>query len=112
MLGHIHLLGAKAKLPVQARFNFKLESAEKTLKKIDPILSSINGKPLLDDFDKLALKNIELKKNLIQNGGGVDGLILPSDHLIHGDYLYHNVFFDEHDSVESAGATVPSCTHS
>ncbi len=99
MLGHIHLLGAKAKLPVQARFNFKLESAEKTLKKIDPILSSINGKPLLDDFDKLALKNIELKKNLIQNGGGVDGLILPSDHLIHGDYLYHNVFFDEHDNV-------------
>jgi Ser/Thr protein kinase RdoA (MazF antagonist)/8-oxo-dGTP pyrophosphatase MutT (NUDIX family) len=100
MLGHIHLLGKDSTLPIQERFNFKLENKEKTFSKVDSILEAISKKESLDDFDRVALKNVELKKKLLlSNTLQREDLSLPSDHLIHGDYLDLNVFFGENDNV-------------
>ncbi len=98
MLGHIHLLGKKAKLPINDKF--KVWDKEKIFNHIKLIESGINKKEILTDFDKLAIKNIGMKKNLLS---GVleqySNINMPSDHLIHGDYLSTNVFFNNSDEV-------------
>ena len=99
MLGKIHLLGKDAKLNVSE--SFKIENREITLRKIDNILSIINSKNNKDDFDKMALKNIELKRDLLLNSNQtIDQIGLKNDHLIHGDYLDQNLFFDDKDRVK------------
>lgn len=98
-LGKIHLLGKKSTLEINDYF--KIEDREKVFKKIDDILNKIKEKESLDEFDKTALENIELKKKLIlENPDTFESLGLKCDHLIHGDYLEHNIFFDEKDCVE------------
>ncbi len=98
MLGKIHLLGEKADLPIKERF--KPWNKEKALSKIDAIEAELKKKFQLNDFDELALKSIETKKNLIaSNVIHYEDFALPSDHLIHGDYLDHNVFFNDRDQV-------------
>lgn len=98
MLGRIHLLGRDAKLPIEERFHPWRK--EKSLEKIGLIslkLSKINN---LTDFDKLALESIETKRKLIEeNPISYEELNLPSNHLIHGDYLDHNVFFRDDNTV-------------
>lgn len=92
MLGKIHLLGKDARLLVKDKFN--PWSKEKTLAKIDQINFEISKKTELDDFDKLALKSIDKKRKLVEQSSiSYEDLNLPSDHLIHGDFLDHNVFF-------------------
>ncbi len=92
MLGRIHLLGKASTLPIKEKF--KAWDKEKALKKIDLIYNEINKLTDLTEFDRLALHNIETKKRLIQNNTiKYEDLGLPCDHLIHGDYLDHNVFF-------------------
>ena len=98
MLGKIHLLGKESTLPIKERF--KPWDKEKSLDKIEAIGLEIKKKTMLNDFDKLALDNIQLKKNLIlKNSIVYEDLDLPSDHLIHGDYLDQNVFFGDDDNV-------------
>lgn len=98
MLGRIHLLGRDAKVPIKERF--KEWNKEKALEKIETIYLEIKKIPNLTDFDKLALSSIEIKKNLIKkNSIFFKDLNLESDHLIHGDYICHNVFFSENDIV-------------
>lgn len=98
MLGKIHLLGKNSKLPIKERF--KPWNKEKALEKIKAIELEIKKKNELNDFDKLALESIQTKKRLIlSNSITYENLNLPSDHLIHGDYLDHNVFFDKNDKV-------------
>lgn len=100
MLGHIHLVGKDAPILTEKQFNFKIDDKEKILEKVESILEIITTKKTLDDFDKVAIKNIELKKQLIISNSFVkNDMDLPSDHLIHGDYLDHNVFFDKEDKV-------------
>lgn len=97
-LGKIHLLGKCSKLPIKERF--KAWNKEKALEKITAIQSKLKEQVELNDFDKLALQSIELKKKLIIDNSIVyEQIGLPSNHLIHGDYLDHNVFFDSNNKV-------------
>lgn len=99
MLGKIHLLGRESKLAISDRF--KIENEEKTSKKIEDILIKIKGINIQSDFDKVALENIQMKKELLlKNTINFESLGLSCDHLIHGDYLDQNVFFDEGDNVK------------
>ena len=51
-------------------------------------------------FDQLALKGLQRKQELIaQNPASFSSLGLSSDHLIHGDFLDHNLFFDSNDHI-------------
>ena len=98
MLGKIHLLGKDSTLPVNERF--KAWNTEKALEKVDAIYSEIKKLTDSTEFDRLALQSIETKKKLIQdNTTKYEDLDLPSDHLIHGDYLDHNVFFGPDNKV-------------
>lgn len=97
-LGKIHLLGKDSNLPIKERF--KAWNKEKSLEKIEMIYTELKKETNPTDFDKLALESIETKKRLIQDNSVVyEDLKLPSDHLIHGDYLDHNVFFGPDDKV-------------
>jgi len=97
-LGKIHLLGKDSNLPVKERF--KPWNKDKSLEKIKAIYTTLQKDNNPKDFDKIALENIEMKKRLIQDNSIVyEDLKLPSDHLIHGDYLDHNVFFGSDDKV-------------
>ncbi len=99
MLGKIHLLGKESKLVVEDRF--KIESEEKTFKKIEDILIKISEVSIPSEFDKIAFENVQLKKALLlKNTLTFDSLGLGCDHLIHGDFCYHNVFFDDNDKVK------------
>lgn len=100
MLGKIHLLGRNAKLSIKDKF--KPVNKEKTLEKIETIRAEINKKEILTDFDKLALDGIETKKKLIaSNIITSEELNLESDHLLHGDYLDSNLFFDTNGRVSA-----------
>jgi len=70
------------------------------LERIKVIDSEIKKKSELTDFDKLALESIIAKKRLMEANLAVyEDFDLPADHLIHGDYLDHNVFFGTDDHV-------------
>lgn len=91
-LARMHILGKQ--------FSFKMNkqftpwNKNDALEKISVLEKEIKKKPSFDDFDVLALASLELKKKLISaNSFAYEDLHLQSDHLIHGDYLDHNVFF-------------------
>jgi len=66
----------------------------------DLIISEIKDNSDHADFDTLTLQSVGLKKRLIEeNSMTYENLHLPCDHLIHGDYLYHNVFFGPDERV-------------
>jgi len=93
-LGKMHSLGKDADLGIEECF--KPWSRDAALEKIKLILTELAKRTPLSGFDKLAFKTIELKKRLVfLNTVKYEELDLPSNHLVHGDYLAHNVFFDE-----------------
>ena len=97
-LGKIHLLGKNAGLEIKECF--KPWDREATLEKIKLIIDQMGNRKPLSDFDKLAFRNIEMKKRLVfLNKIKCEDLDMPSDHLVHGDYLVHNVFFGENGKV-------------
>ncbi len=99
MLGKIHLLGKESKLVINDRF--KIESEEKTFMKIEDILNRISEVSLPNNFDKVALENVHMKRDLLlKNKVSFESSGFKCDHLIHGDYLDHNVFFDDSDKVK------------
>lgn len=94
MLAKIHLLGKQSTIKVGDSFSI----GEKTsvLEKIDSITLKIKEIVNPTDFDKRAIYSLELKKKLIlENTVDFKDLNLNNDHLIHGDYLAHNVFFSD-----------------
>ena len=98
MLANIHLAGKSAE--VVNNDAFSVPALEKSLEKIEVILGVINSKEVLDQFDLDALRSIELKKQLLVKNSATDkDALLPNDHLIHGDYLDQNVFFNDQDEV-------------
>lgn len=100
MLGRIHLLGRDAKLFINDPF--KNWDKEKALAKIKAVEVEINKKSHLTDFDKLALETVLLKKKLILgNILTYNDSDLPANHLIHGDYLDQNVFFNSDGEVSN-----------
>lgn len=91
-LAHMHWVGERS--PFSVAEKLKPWDAAASLKKIERIEERLREKDSLDDFDELAKESIALKKRLISgNALAYEDLCLPSDHLIHGDYLDHNVFF-------------------
>jgi len=97
-LGRIHLLGKNADLPIKEKF--KPWNKEEALEKIEAIHFKIKQRPNLTEFDKLASESIETKRHLIQENSIIyEDLDLPSSHLIHGDYLDQNTFFNSNDNV-------------
>lgn len=98
MLANIHLVGKGVE--VANNDAFSVPTLEKSLEKIEVILGVINSKEVLDQFDLDALRSIELKKQLlVKHNATVKEVLLPNDHLIHGDYLDQNVFFNDQDEV-------------
>ena len=97
-LAHIHLLGRDARLPIEEKFSSW--DKNEMLERIKSIQEKIQEKTLLSDFDQLALEGLALKQKLVSsNTLTYEDLHLPSDHLIHGDYLEQNVFFHEDNTV-------------
>jgi Ser/Thr protein kinase RdoA (MazF antagonist) len=98
MLARIHLLGSKSTISM-SEFNKPWDS-KATLLEIEQILQMISKMKIKTDFDIHAKKNLLLKKKLIEsNRKGYDQFGLSNDHLIHGDYIIPNVFFDEDNNV-------------
>lgn len=98
MLARIHLLGSKSTIAV--REVNKPWGSEATLKEIEQILQKISVMEHKTDFDLLAEKNLLLKKELIESNQKTYGQFgLLNDHLIHGDYIVPNVFFNEGENV-------------
>ncbi len=93
-LGHIHRVGEKAHLKGLGMFHpWKKENALETIELLE---TEIVKKTALDPFDKMAKEGLLRKKKIIsENVTSFDEIGLLSDHLIHGDYLDHNVFFGE-----------------
>lgn len=98
MCAKIHLCGRKSTLSVSKQFkawdtNVSLENIRKILE----IIAEIKDK---NELDKKAQEGLLLKKKLLeQNTITFDSLGFKNDHLIHGDYLDHNVFFNDNDEV-------------
>lgn len=99
MLAKIHIRGRDSTLEIGNKFN--PWNKEAFLAKANAVLEKIPQGKGASDFDILALQNVRLKVKLAsQNSTSFESLQLPSDHLLHGDYLDHNVFFDASDNVE------------
>ncbi len=98
-LGKIHLAGKNSDLKIESFF--KVASKEKMLEKIGNILIEINKKNELNEFDKMALQSMNMKKELILSSVfNLESPIIDLSHLIHGDFLEGNVFFDKNGNVE------------
>jgi Ser/Thr protein kinase RdoA (MazF antagonist) len=98
MLARIHLRGSKSTVAV-SELNKPWDSRA-TLQQIEQILNIISDIEHKTEFDVLAEKNLLLKKKLItSNQRTYDQFNLHNDHLIHGDYIVPNVFFDEDKNV-------------
>ncbi|MDE1919096.1 MAG: phosphotransferase [Patescibacteria group bacterium] len=99
MLARIHLRGRDSTLAIENTFN--PWNKEIFLAKAAAVLEKIPQGAAASDFDMLALRSVRLKMELAtQNTTTFDSLRLSNDHLLHGDYLDHNVFFDAQDNVE------------
>ena len=98
-LGQIHLLGRKSPLKMKRVFSgWDKEESLQTAQFIEDKLSKVEDK---SDFDVLAQKVVAFKRELIEkNNINFSDLHLESDHLIHGDYLDQNVFFDKEGSIK------------
>lgn len=97
-LARMHLLGRDAKIPVSD--SFKMWDRQKRLSAIEQILEKISQIKNKSDFDIRAEKNILFKKNIIESKKEeYENLKFNNDHLIHGDYMIQNVFFDGNDNV-------------
>jgi Ser/Thr protein kinase RdoA (MazF antagonist) len=98
MLARIHLIGSKSTISV-SESNTPWDS-KATLQKIEQILKIISGIEHKTEFDIRTEKNLLLKKTLIKsNQKTYDQFNFHNDHLIHGDYIVPNVFFDDNKNV-------------
>lgn len=102
MLAKIHLLGAKSTLQIRDNTKHPIDKAT-FLSKANLILEKIEAKNEFNEFDILAREAVLLKKKLVEESSASylspESLMLPKNHLLHGDYLAHNLFFNKDDSV-------------
>jgi len=100
MLGRIHLAGGDSTISIVEDFFSSWDKNAFDIK-VAEILEKMLSTEERNNFDKLAYESIRLKKSLVEkNSIQYEGLGFKSDHLIHGDYLDHNVFFNNADEVE------------
>lgn len=100
MLGRIHLAGKNSRISiVEDSFSSWDKNAFNT--KVAEILEKMPDVDERNEFDRLAYESIQLKRIIVEkNSIQYKELGFKSDHLIHGDYLDHNVFFGNADKVE------------
>jgi len=98
MLAKIHLIGRKSTIQTEDLIQTRTpEDFIKIYNEIQEVLAKI---VLPTEYDVLAKKSLELKKKLVLSNESKYGDInLPNDHLIHGDYVDYNIFFDDNDEV-------------
>jgi homoserine kinase type II len=98
MLAKIHLAGKDSSLPITSRIG--TWDKDSFIKKAEVLIEAIEQNKEPSSFDELALRNMTMKKSLIEsNTATAESLGLPNDHLIHGDYHEQNVFFTEDDEI-------------
>jgi Ser/Thr protein kinase RdoA (MazF antagonist) len=92
MLGKIHKIG-KGSIPASIQLKqFNKPSNEVVEEKLLKYKNDILNKDIQDGIDKLFLKYINFKLNIISK---IDKVILPNDTLTHGDYHTGNILMDE-----------------
>lgn len=97
-LGRVHRLGKQSLFKINKEFT--PWNKNESLEKLSLIKGEIKKKRSLDDFDRLTMESVALKRQLILLSElSYEDLELQSDHLIHGDYLDHNVFFGTDNKV-------------
>jgi len=98
MLAKIHICGKNSTLKIDD--SFKPWDKNNFLDKASQVIEKIKGIDSQNDFDRLALKSVLLKKKIIEkNEITYDQFNFSNDHLLHGDYIDQNVFFNENDQV-------------
>lgn len=98
-LARLHIAGKESPLVI-VEDTFKPWDKARFTAKATPLIELIESIREPSSFDHLALEDLELKQRLIEaNTTSLEDLGLPSNHLLHGDYLDHNLFFDEKDTV-------------
>lgn len=98
MLAYIHKAGAKSSVPIEKSFNYWDKAV--FLHKSETFLAHIEALESKTEFDEMALRDLRGKLELIQTIDAVPADFgLQADHLLHGDFLNHNLFFTEQDNV-------------
>lgn len=101
MLARIHLIGKNTTLPINDFV--KPFDTQKKIAEMNELLSIIAKRESvgrLDNFDLDARAGLIFKRKLLEEYPDmIDAPLLPNDHLLHGDFLDLNVFFDEYDEV-------------
>ncbi|MDO8513515.1 MAG: aminoglycoside phosphotransferase family protein [bacterium] len=95
MLAKIHL-ATKDNCPNIASREFHAWNKEKLYQDAANYLSIINKKPVKDEFDRAAVKHIKIKLELSKKVNIEYGdLNIKQNHILHGDFHEHNVFFNK-----------------
>ncbi len=98
MQAKTHLWGSRA--PFTIADNFKPWSKEKFYAKSQAVLDEIKKIEHKTDFDLLVEEGLSLKKKLVdQNTKEFSDFNVGPFQLIHGDFLEHNVFFDDEEQI-------------
>lgn len=98
LLGKFHRTGKGN--PVVIEHDLFREWSEEQVAKIATYRAQIAKIENPTPFDTLALQDLETKQRLIaQNQTPYASLGMQHDHLLHGDFLEHNLFFNEQDEV-------------
>ncbi len=99
MLARIHLAGRSDYADIAVP-KLKHWDRETLLEKAAKIEEQIRAQDTQTDYDRLALKCVRLRQGLAKlNPIGPDQLGLVDDHLLHGDFHGHNIFYNDEDEV-------------
>ncbi len=100
-LAKIHLLSSNG-IPIQINDCQNIANREKFLNIHTEVTNVLKAKKKLNEFDKLALKSLELKKSIVTSSSDTENESIKRyfNHLLHGDYHEKNIFFDKFGNVE------------
>lgn len=100
MLARMHLLSKDGYPEIINQYQ-KFWDSEDFHVTSDTILSKLEHIEQKNDFDRLAIKTLNLKIRLVKNNKVTpEDLSIQNNHLVHGDYHEKNVFFDDSQNVE------------
>lgn len=98
MLARIHHVGKVGTTPTVTQKKMKMWGHEDD--RMATYHQRLVAHPNPTPFDIRAREDLEIKQELLkQHDISFESLGLSFDHLIHGDFLDHNLFFDAHDQV-------------
>ncbi len=109
MLGKIHLAGRNGFERIAVRQQDAWNPAE-FLEKSASIERLIQALPERNEFDRMTLEVLELKRRLAQTTPiKPETLTVKNDHLIHGDFHSANIFYNDQDEVTHVFDLEMSC---